>query len=708
MRLKYILSVLIIYLCLPLDADQQGSFDSRLITADSLYFNHRYEQALLLYEKLSEVKTDVDILFKIAVCNYYQDRYYYSMKLFNTLKADAFPLTEYLDYFLFLIALKIESREKIIVLADHFREVHSDHYLCDSLQLQLADFLYLNSSYEEAYHYYHILLQRNIKGSAHIHVVKQVALIKFYTNHQKEGMERMYQVLKKYPSSEDALSIAKYMNYLQPDDDKFFFAMIEVFLQHKYFTVAKLKLEQYIGLGKNEEMIEKARYYLIRIYYLDGEYAAALYGFMNILEDLKNKTLAAKLQLEIARCHLNLSHREKAIKTYLDYADKYTRRRIASEALWKAAWIYEELGDLINALDLYKILGEKWPRSFFVNESRFREGFTYYRLGDFNQALTIFQAISRSGWSDLHKDRAVYWIAKSYRRLGREAEARALEIDLGARLFSTYYSAKCYWLHRADIDSALHITQRITVQSDTLVANHLNYTEYIKALRVRRLLGNTYGLKELAMLSIRPESLSMWLELADIYKKMEAYHEVFRIYDFINYHYFSEFEILDKPFLLNKLYPLWYSREIGKYCAQRSIEEFIILAIVRQESIFNREAKSSADAYGLMQIIPSTATSLASDLSLPFSDPQILFQAEYNINLGTLYVQQLLKLYNGQMELMLAAYNAGPHRVERWNALSYSKEIDQFVENIEYNQTRNYVRYVMRNYWVYQILDDYR
>jgi soluble lytic murein transglycosylase len=144
------------------------------------------------------------------------------------------------------------------------------------------------------------------------------------------------------------------------------------------------------------------------------------------------------------------------------------------------------------------------------------------------------------------------------------------------------------------------------------------------------------------------------------------------------------------------------------FCAQRSLEEVFILSIIRQESIFNREAKSSANAYGLMQIIPSTAKSLAGDLSLPFSDPYILFQAEYNINLGTLYVQQLLEQYSGQKERMLAAYNAGPHRVERWNTLSYSTEIDQFVENIEYNQTRNYVRYVMRNYWVYQILADFR
>jgi soluble lytic murein transglycosylase-like protein len=707
MNFKIILSILLtITVAAASDLDYQTRH-SRLKTADSLYFIQSYREALPLYEQLLEDKHDSDIQFKIGVCNYHQMHYYFSLKIFNDLKAESFPLPEYLDYFVCLISLKIDHKEKSLQQVDKFLERYDNHFLSDSLRLRMADDMYRMGDYVGSYQYYESILRQNIKGRDRIHTMKQMALIKFYTGPKKEGMERMYQILKQYPSSDDALSIAKYMNYLHPDDDRFFFAIVDVFLRHRYFSVAKYKLEQYIGIDKNEEMIEKARYYLIRIYYLEGEYAPALYGYKNILPGLKNKTLDARIQLDIARCYLNLDQKENAIIAYYDYAEKYSRRRIASEAMWKAAWIYEELGDIAQALNLYKLLREKWPRSKFSYEAKFREGFSYYRVGQYEQALVILQEISRSQWSDLHKERAEYWISKIYLHSGREKEAEALQIKLGKRLFKTYYSAQCYWMHRSYIDSLLQTSWRLAIDDSPLTPSESS-NQNERTFRVKKLLGNHYALQELDLLDIKPDSFSDWLDLANIYAGMEAYHKVFRIYDFIKNHYYSDFELFDKPYLFKELYPLWYREEITKYCSQRSLEESLILAIIRQESIFDREAKSSAEAYGLMQIIPPTARSLANDLSLIFANPRILFQAEYNINLGTLYVQQLLDQYNGQKELMLAAYNAGPHRVKRWKNLPASDEIDHFVENIEYDQTRNYVRYVMRNYWAYQLLSNYR
>jgi soluble lytic murein transglycosylase len=130
-----------------------------------------------------------------------------------------------------------------------------------------------------------------------------------------------------------------------------------------------------------------------------------------------------------------------------------------------------------------------------------------------------------------------------------------------------------------------------------------------------------------------------------------------------------------------------------------------VLALIRAESGFNRRAHSWANAYGLMQIVPRTARALASELEIVCTIPTDLFDPDININLGSHYLHTLLRQFGNKPEYALAGYNAGPHRVIRWKTFKFSDDIDFFLENIEYSQTRTYVRRVMRNYWIYTILD---
>jgi soluble lytic murein transglycosylase len=105
-----------------------------------------------------------------------------------------------------------------------------------------------------------------------------------------------------------------------------------------------------------------------------------------------------------------------------------------------------------------------------------------------------------------------------------------------------------------------------------------------------------------------------------------------------------------------------------------------------------------------MQLIPATAGDMARLTGIKLHSNEQLFDPEININFGTLYLRQLEKLFKGQKEYMLAAYNAGPHRVKRWKKLPGSSESDVFIENIEFTETRNYVKKVMKNYWAYKLL----
>ena len=135
----------------------------------------------------------------------------------------------------------------------------------------------------------------------------------------------------------------------------------------------------------------------------------------------------------------------------------------------------------------------------------------------------------------------------------------------------------------------------------------------------------------------------------------------------------------------------------------------LVLAVIRQESGFDRTAISRADARGMMQLLPATARRVAKDLSLPYKTSRLTADPQYNIRLGRTYLGQMLERFAGSVPLALAAYNAGPHRVDRWLRLfgdPRTGQIDMidWMESIPFAETRNYVQRVTEAQRVYDYL----
>lgn len=141
------------------------------------------------------------------------------------------------------------------------------------------------------------------------------------------------------------------------------------------------------------------------------------------------------------------------------------------------------------------------------------------------------------------------------------------------------------------------------------------------------------------------------------------------------------------------LYPLEYWEAIQESSQKTRLEPYLVAALIRQESLFQAEARSGANALGLMQILPPTGKELARKLGKPFSIKR-LYQPKYNIELGTHYFAELLRRVNGRWDLALAAYNAGPGRVSLW-LKKYPNDWDEFVESIPFSETRSYVKNVI-------------
>ena len=137
-------------------------------------------------------------------------------------------------------------------------------------------------------------------------------------------------------------------------------------------------------------------------------------------------------------------------------------------------------------------------------------------------------------------------------------------------------------------------------------------------------------------------------------------------------------------------------------------EKPLVLAIVRQESAFDVAAVSSSDARGLMQLKPATAKQVAKTLSLPFSADRLLVDANFNLTLGTAYLDKMLDKFAGSYVLSIAAYNAGPNRVAQWisehgDPRDGSIDVVDWIELIPFGETRNYVQRVLENLQVYRL-----
>lgn len=153
------------------------------------------------------------------------------------------------------------------------------------------------------------------------------------------------------------------------------------------------------------------------------------------------------------------------------------------------------------------------------------------------------------------------------------------------------------------------------------------------------------------------------------------------------------------------LYPLAYWQAVNDISERYSLDPFVLLAVMREESRFDPDARSIAGALGLMQIMPHTAYRLDKQLKLNITDASDIYQVRTNITIGAFYLNSLLKEF-GSLPVALAAYNAGHEKVREWVKDGKYAAYDEFIEDIPYDETRNYVKRVLLTYFTYLSLGD--
>ncbi|ABY93426.1 Lytic transglycosylase, catalytic [Thermoanaerobacter pseudethanolicus ATCC 33223] len=161
---------------------------------------------------------------------------------------------------------------------------------------------------------------------------------------------------------------------------------------------------------------------------------------------------------------------------------------------------------------------------------------------------------------------------------------------------------------------------------------------------------------------------------------------------------------LNTYYFLKKIYPLKYQNYVVYYAKEYGVDPYLVFAVIKVESNFKSNAISSKNAIGLMQILPETGEWIAKKIGIKNYSNNMLFEPKYNIQMGTWYLSYLLKNFNGNMQLAIAAYNGGSGNVDAWlKDKKFSKDGKQ-LHAVPFPETNRYIKKVLAVYQMYKFI----
>lgn len=403
-------------------------------------------------------------------------------------------------------------------------------------------------------------------------------------------------------------------------------------------------------------------------------------------------------------------------QTLIDFVAEVPDAVEAPQFLFDAARIQERGGMLSQAAANWARLIDEYPGAELSLRALFLSSITHYRLGNFDQALLGFQRTAVLATDDESQSEAYYWIGKSQTASGdlasaltswetaarldptgyygirgrqmitnEEAYAQPSNYDLGFDLLVERNEAKEWLVSTFNLDPAMDL------DSLDLLANNPNYQrgvffwhlgEFNLAATEFETLRQTYATDPVANFRLIPEFLKYRMHRDAIFSARQI----------LNLANLDDDTSLTAPIYFNHIRFGPYFRELVTLAGQNAnINPLLLFSLIRQESMFQSRAGSSAGAMGLMQLMPATGKEMAENLNWPpdFTNTD-LWRPDVNITLGTRYLMTQRDYLGGNIAASLAAYNAGPGNAQKWLELANS-DMDLFLEIIRFEETRNYL-----------------
>jgi soluble lytic murein transglycosylase len=427
------------------------------------------------------------------------------------------------------------------------------------------------------------------------------------------------------------------------------------------------------------------------------------------------------LVYQVARSYRYLGKSKEAEEWYLKHIRLYPNNERSLDILWYLADCSEEKQDYKKAQSYYLQLIKINRKSSKAADARFRIGLNYFRTGEYGSAFSAFDSLTRRGKDASNYRASLYWKSRTLIYLRDPKAARDFFIDLAKSEPTDYYA----YLSRnflSTFDTTLTNELWDTTVSQQAVKIWIDSLSDATTKVLTRSDSLNLFLGRMLAASGQPQPASAILEPLAINHGNDAalHYELSRLYATAGdpalsyksarrlYWRIPSVHKTSMPLpVVRCLYPDFYRDSILVNAQRFEVEPELVSAVIRQESIFDKRIVSPVGAIGLMQIMPYTGKEIADDLNNTF-DVDSLYIASFNIRFGTYYLHKLLKKFDGEFAYAIAGYNGGPHNVNRWLKSNPVKDIELFIEDIPYTETRGYVKKVLANYWTYKQFADYR
>jgi len=367
-----------------------------------------------------------------------------------------------------------------------------------------------------------------------------------------------------------------------------------------------------------------------------------------------------------------------------------------------------------QALDAFREAQQRFPNGPRASYVHWKAAWLTLRQGRNEDAKKAFEEQVAMYPSGAETPAALYWRARLAEEDNQLVMARAFYEKLSDRYRNFYYAELARQrMKRLPAAPEAAVTEYALLDRVPPLNNSGRITDSEPPqddLHVQKaeLLGNG-GLVDFAVRELQAAATAdggSWAlaETAQLYTETGHYDRAIEYMKHSAPNYFA----LDIPDLPRKyweaLFPKPFWSDLKKHSDANGLDPYLVASLIRQESEFNPNAVSRANAVGLMQLLPKTGKLVAKEVQLKRYNASQLYTPAVNLQLGTRYFRGMVDKFGGSFEYALAAYNAGSDRVDEWLAQGKYRDPQEFVESIPFTETREYVQAILRNASVYKQL----
>ncbi|MBI2368748.1 MAG: transglycosylase SLT domain-containing protein [Deltaproteobacteria bacterium] len=542
-------------------------------------------------------------------------------------------------------------------------------------------------------------------------------------------------IVERYPATREALDAAQKVEGLAPPplSPEQRLRLATVYFTHGQYARARQHLDALDEAPAGNGALEAQALVLrIRMFQREGDVEAAAALAQRLVTRFPQAPQAPRALFQLGLAELRRNRFAEARAYLARVAREYAAHTLADDALYLVAESYHEVEHpshraLREARRGYREVVRRHPQGDLAPQALLRLGHLWLREGRYGRAASTFAEL-RAGYPQHELALAgLYWEARTREQEGKTALARQIYRQaMSARPFAYYALAAAARLGERPGEAAdrpeppgavdtpsvppgapapapgapaaspvpgANVTTPDAPLTGADPLSRQKKVERLLALGMREEAGREVEELLGSLASQRPALIAALdaLERWGFYDRMVATAQLLSLGR-------------NASGLRPRLFPLAYAGLVMTEADEHGADPWLLLAMMRQESLFNPQAVSRTGALGLLQLMPATAEQVVrAQPGLGEVPRRLLMSPEPNLHLATLYLQELRRQFPA-LEHAVAAYNAGPHQVARWLRWYGDLEPNAFVEWIPFRETRQYVKEVLRNYWIYQQL----